>query len=111
LDADWDNLIEKITDDFVFLPPDQPIVEGKDATRRWLAEFPNITAMTSTNVVTEGRDDFAWVRGTFTMTVEPEPGKPLSMTGKWMSNYRKQADGSWAYGSLIWNSDEAATAG
>ena len=34
LDRDWDALVERLTDDVVFLPPDEPAVIGKAAGGR-----------------------------------------------------------------------------
>ena len=105
---EWDKWKEMLAEDIVFLPPDQQIVEGKKAVRAWIEEFPTMKEFTSKAVQVDGRDDFAWARGVFTMTVEPEPGAPVSMKGKWTSHYNKQPDGSWLYKSLIWNLDEPA---
>jgi ketosteroid isomerase-like protein len=109
LDADWGTLMEMMADDVVFLPPDQPIIEGKKDVRKWFDEFPPIRAFESQLVQVDGRGDFAWVRGTFAMTVEPEAGQPESMKGKWTGSYRKQSDGSWLMASDVWNFDEPPT--
>ncbi len=106
LDSDWDGFVDLYTDDAIVLPTDAPVVEGKKAARRFLDEWPPVKAYDVQIVKVEGRDDFAWAWGTFTETVEPEPGKSLSMKGKWTSSYRKQPDGSWLATSLIWNLDE-----
>ena len=111
LQQEWDKWKEMLADDVIFLPPDQRIVEGKNAVRTWMDDFPTMMKFTSAVAQVEGRDDFAWARGVFTMTVEPDSGGSLSMKGKWTSHYRKQPDGSWVYCSLIWNLDEPATAG
>ena len=98
--------MDRYTDDAVVLPPDSPAIEGKKAVRAFLDKWPSIKAYDAPIVKAEGRDDFAWVWGTFTETVEPEPGNSFSMKGKWTSSYRKQPDGSWLATSLIWNLDE-----
>jgi ketosteroid isomerase-like protein len=110
LKQEWDEWKELLAQDIVFLPPDQRLVEGKKAVRGWIEDFPIMKEFTSTVVQVKGRDDFAWARGIFTMTVESESGAPMSMKGKWSSHYRKQPDGSWLYGSLTWNLDEPPTA-
>ncbi len=35
LDRDWDALVERLTDEVVFLPPDEPMVIGKAAAADW----------------------------------------------------------------------------
>ena len=42
LARDWDGLLALLTDDFVFLPPDVPIVAGKEAMRAYLEAFYRI---------------------------------------------------------------------
>jgi ketosteroid isomerase-like protein len=98
--------MELVADDFVWLPPDEPIVEGKDALRAWVEKFPPIKKFSSTLVRAEGRDDFACPRGTFAVTVESKSGESLLMKGKWTRSYRKQPDGSWLCASDTWNLDE-----
>jgi ketosteroid isomerase-like protein len=62
-----------------------------------------------TPIRVEGRDDFAWVRASFSVTLEPEPGKIVPMKGKGILVLRKQSDGSWLCATDIWNFDEAVT--
>jgi ketosteroid isomerase-like protein len=103
---DWDRELETLTDDVVFMPPDVPALEGKDAIKEWLDGFPPIKAFNTVFVDAEGRDDFACARGKMTMTVEPESGKLLSMSCQWICSFRKQADGRWLCVWDTWNMDE-----
>ncbi len=109
LAANWDKLVETYTDDVVFMPPDEPIIEGKEAVKAWLERFPPIKSFDTVLVQAEGRDGFACARGTMAMTVEPESGKPLSMSCKWICSLRKQADGRWFCAWDAWNLDEPMT--
>jgi len=111
LDADWGGFAGLLTDDFVFMPPDLPIVDAKQAAIAWAREFPPMKKFNSILVRAEGRDDFASTRGTYTMTVESEPGRPASMKGKWTCTCRKQPDGSWRVASNMWNVDGPLAAG
>jgi ketosteroid isomerase-like protein len=111
LRADWDALVALLTEDAVFLPPDQPIVEGKPAVREWFEAYPPINAFTSSLVAAEGKPDLAWGRGRFAMTVEPAPGQAVAMQGKWAATYRKRGDGGWLCASLTWNLDAPLAAG
>jgi ketosteroid isomerase-like protein len=56
------------------------------------------------------QSSFAWAWGRYNMTAESEPGKPMSLKGKWTATYRRQAGGSWLMASDIWNLDEPLTA-
>jgi ketosteroid isomerase-like protein len=110
LKADWDKVLDMLTDDVVHLPPNEPLIEGKKAAGRWLNEFPPIKTFETQLAQADGRDDFAWARGVYNMGVEPEPGNSLSMIGKWSLTFRKQPDGSWLMASDTWNHDEPPTA-
>lgn len=105
LDANWDGFASLYTEDVVVLPPEQPIVEGKSAARAWLDTFPPIKRFSLELKHAEGRADLAVTRGTLDMTVEPTPGKRVTMTGKWTSVFRRQPDGAWRCALDIWNTD------
>ena len=105
LRADWDGMASTLTDDVVYLPPDQPIVQGKKAVLAWLASFPPVRIFKNKVEYTEGRGDFAWTRGTFEITFEPNPGNHIAMKGKWAATCRKQTDGRWLVASDTWNTD------
>jgi ketosteroid isomerase-like protein len=111
LEGAWDRLMDLMTEDIVFLPPDEPIIEGKSAIRAWFDQFPPIKAYTHQLADVDGREDFAWARGIFTVTVEPEPGKLQSMKGKVVITSRRQSDGSWLVASDMWSLDEPVTEG
>jgi len=44
LGRDWDGLLAMCTDDVIFLPPNEPTVQGA-GVRRWLDDFPTIREM------------------------------------------------------------------
>ena len=100
-----DGILSMLTDDVVFLPPGQPIVEGKKAVEAWLSAFPSIRSFNPRVVKAESSADFAWARIAFEMTVESSPGKLTSLIGKGTCTYRKQADGKWLIFSDVWNFD------
>jgi uncharacterized protein (TIGR02246 family) len=110
LNKDWDKFASLLTEDAVWMPPDQPIVVGRKAVRVWVETFPSIKAFRSALESAEGRGDLAWARGTFDMTVEPAPGQRLAMKGKWSGACRRQSDGTWLLASDIWNTDHPISA-
>ncbi len=103
LDRDWDTLVERLTDDVVFLPPDEPRVIGKAAVAEFLEAFPIMTRFSASIDGADGRADHAALRGAFDMTVETDEGE-ARMVGKWLATYRKEG-GRWRCATDCWNLD------
>jgi ketosteroid isomerase-like protein len=107
LAGDWEHVMTLLTDDAVWMPPDQSVVMGAPALRAWFDSFPPITAFTSNIETADGRGDFAVVRGSFFLALEPAPGQHIQTKGKWVGWYRKE-DGKWRCSLDIWNADQPA---
>ncbi len=103
LDRDWDALVERLTDDVVFLPPDEPTVIGKTAVAHFLEAFPTMTRFRTSIDGADGRADHAELRDAFDMTVETDEGE-ARMVGKWLATYRKEG-GRWRLATDCWNLD------
>ncbi len=106
LDRDWDTLVERLTDDVVFMPPDQPAVIGKAAVADFLEAFPILTRFSASIGGADGRADHAALRGSGAMTMETEDGE-TRMVGKWLATYRKEG-GRWRLATYCWNLDAPA---
>jgi uncharacterized protein (TIGR02246 family) len=93
-------------DDAVIYPPNEPAVKGRAAIRAWLEKFPPITEFKLNNEKVEGREDLAYVLGTYTMTITP-PGAPgpVKDSGKFVTVVRRQRDGSWLGAVDMFSSD------
>jgi uncharacterized protein (TIGR02246 family) len=93
-------------DDAVICPPNEPAVKGRAAIRAWLEKFPPITEFKLKNEKVEGRDDLAYLLGTYTMTIAPSgaPG-PVKDSGKFVTVVRRQPDGSWLCAVDMFSSD------
>ena len=91
--AAWASLF---LDDAIVNPPNEPTVKGRAAIRAWLEKLPPITEFKLNNDKVEGREDLAYVLGTYTMTITP-PGAPgpVKDSGKFVTILRRQADGKW----------------
>ncbi len=109
LAKDWATLAALYVDDAVLNPPNEPAVKGRAAIRAWMEKFPPITDFKASNVRVEGRDDLAYVLGTYTMAIAP-PGTPgpVKDSGKYVEVRRRQADGKWLIEVDIFNSDQSA---
>jgi uncharacterized protein (TIGR02246 family) len=93
-------------EDGVLNPPNEPSVKGRAAIQAWLAKFPPMTAFKLENVKIEGRNDLAYVLGTYTLTITP-PGAPAPITdsGKFVEIRRRQSDGRWLVAVDMFSSD------
>jgi uncharacterized protein (TIGR02246 family) len=93
-------------EDAVLNPPNQPAVKGRAAIQAWLERFPPMTDFKLENVKIEGRDDLAYVLGTYTLTIVP-PGAPGAVkdAGKFVEVRRRHADGRWLVAVDMFSSD------
>jgi uncharacterized protein (TIGR02246 family) len=108
-----DKLVAHYTDDAALLAPDMPIMKGKDAIRTGLTAMfadPNASlSFTTTDVQVAKGGDLAYSQGTYSMTMSnPKTKKPETEQGKYVTVYKKQADGSWKAVEDINNADAPA---
>jgi uncharacterized protein (TIGR02246 family) len=83
-------------DDAIVNPPNEPAVKGRAAIRAWLEKLPPITEFKLKNDKVEGRDDLAFILGSYTITLTPPGARgPVTDTGKFVTILRRQADGKW----------------
>jgi len=106
--ARWASLY---TEDAVMMPPNSPVVEGREAIESWLAMLPvTITDAEGTALEVAGAGSVAYVRGTYSMSLQI-PGLPESVPqqGKLLQIYARQPAGSWLLARDIWNANASAT--
>ena len=90
----------------VFMPPNQPAVEGRAAIRAWLAAFPPMSDFKTQIVEIDGVGDLAYIRGTYSLTIAAAGRTPaMSDHGKFLETRRRQSDGRWLVTADIFNSD------
>ncbi len=97
------------TDDAVFMPPNAPSAVGKEAIQSWYQTlFDQFTfQLTISRAEAEVADDWAFARGTYTLKLAPKAGgEATEDTGKGLTIWKPQPDGSWKIAREIWNSDE-----
>lgn len=106
LAGDWAAVAGFYAGDALFMPANESAVEGRAAIQAWYEALPTMTEFAVRPVEIDGRGDLAYVRGAHSITLTPE-GVPESIqdTGKYISNLRKQPDGSWLAVVGITNSD------
>ncbi len=104
--GDWDTAANLYTTDTVVMPPNMPLIEGREAIKTFLENFPPIKEISFTPLEIDGYGDIAYIRGTYTMMIQPEGApEPIHDTGKYIEIKRKQEDGSWLTAIDIFNSD------
>ena len=98
------------TDDAVLLPPNAPIVTGKEAIRAFVSKLlssPGYAGSWHTTKIEVSRSgDLAYSYGPEETTVNDAEGNPVTDQQKWVAVWKKQPDGSWKCAVLILNSDQ-----
>lgn len=113
--GDIDKVLAVFTDDVVIMPPNEPVLVGKEAVRSWLQEmykqFKIEGTYTSASDLTV-TGDWAFERMAITLKLTPTGGgAAVEDVGKGFHVYRRQGDGSWKIAQDIWNSDKPVPGG
>ena len=97
------------TDDALVMPPNSPVLQGKDAARAmWKAMFavPGFGGgWKATKVEVAKSGDLGWTTGPYEITETDANGKPMTDKGKYLAVWKKQADGSWKCVADMFNTD------
>jgi uncharacterized protein (TIGR02246 family) len=110
---DLDKIVSHYADDADVLNPDMPIMKGKDAIRAgltgMLADKNLSLSFTTVSAQVSKGGDLAYTEGTYSMTTtNPKTKRPVTETGKYVTVYKKQADGKWKAIEDINNADAPA---
>jgi ketosteroid isomerase-like protein len=94
--------------------PNSPMMTGKDAIGKALKEAmadPNWSlALQPVQVEVSRSGDLGYTRGTYVLTAtDPASKKAVTEKGRFVTIFRKQADGSWKAVQDINNADAPAT--
>ena len=106
---DVNGAVANYADDASWLPPNAPIVKGKDAIRAgWAALLasPGLTIdwqITKLEMARSG--DLAYTLYSYQMSLQGPAGKPIADYGKDMAVWKKQQDGTWKMVAETFNSD------
>jgi uncharacterized protein (TIGR02246 family) len=100
-------------DDASFFPPDAPVLTGtaaiKAAMESMVADQAFSLSFASTKVQVAKAGDLAYSQGAYTMTMTaPKSKRVLTETGKYVTVFKKQADGGWKAVADIINADAPA---
>ena len=108
---DGAKLADFYTDDALLIPPDEPIVRGKQAIAEWYDnEFKKAPPIENPKVTLEKIEFFAnlaLIRGNFILKFESETAdKPIIQNLRFISIWLKQPDGNWKFYCDIWNTND-----
>ena len=111
-DKDADKWASYFADDGDGFYPGMAILNGKQAIKAAMAPYfsdPNFSlSFEATRVEASKGGDMVYTQGTYTMTAtSPKTKKPVTDKGKYLTVYRKQADGSWKAIADTFNSDSS----
>ena len=107
LAKEWETVSALYADNAVLYPPGETAVKGRPSIEACLAGLPKMTDFTVRTTSVEGRDDLAYVQGTYTMTiVAPGEPKPIQASGYFLEIRRKQPDGRWLIAVHMLNAHE-----
>lgn len=94
--SDWNAVTSFYADDAVTLMPNADMTRGSAAIRQGFNAMsgmsPNLR-ITTDRVVQSG--DLAYETGTYQMTMTPSGGTTTNDRGKYLTVWRRQADGTW----------------
>lgn len=105
LAGDWTGWANLLAEDAIFLPPNGEPVVGRQAIRDVMSAFGRVAMFEVPIDEIAGADGVAYAVGRFAFAMKPGSALPGSESGKWITTYRKQADGSWLIHANIWNSN------
>jgi ketosteroid isomerase-like protein len=101
-----DTILNLYAENSVFMPPNEPIIRGKDALKHFYEELFKRGATNLRMDIAEvsGHGPLAYQSGTYEMDLKPETGTPGRDRGKYLFVLRKMQIG-WKYEYTMWNSD------
>jgi ketosteroid isomerase-like protein len=107
-----DAFAAQVMDDASLLPPDAPLAQGKEAIHAAMAgleAMPGFSVTWSPSAADVGSGgDLGYTRGTYEMHVESSEG-PVTINGKYLTIWKKQADGTWMVTADMFNADGPPT--
>ena len=109
--GDVQAILDIMTDDVVFLPPNDTAKVGKEEYHRWMAPFQAKYSISESLQSRELRvaGDIACEWGLFQETFTPKTSSsetpPIALDGKFLRIYHRQPDGDWKLARACWNTN------
>jgi uncharacterized protein (TIGR02246 family) len=106
--SDVEGMLSYWTDDAVVIAPGLPPVVGKNALREYVVSSLKIPGFKvswhSTDVQISGDKTLAYMFGENAVTMNGPDGSPVTVKGRAVTVWRREADGEWRCAVDIWNS-------
>jgi uncharacterized protein (TIGR02246 family) len=111
---DADGIAAHYADDGSLMIPNSPVMTGKDAIGKGLKDAladPNWSlALQPVQVEVSKGGDLGYTRGTYVLiATDPASKKPVTEKGRFVTIFRKEADGAWKAVQDINNAEAPAT--
>ncbi len=99
----------RYTADATFMPPNEPAVQGRSNIQAWFQKQMDGGEAALKLQPRESRisGDLAFEAGTYTLSMKPKSGQPMTDTGKYMIVMKKEG-ADWKISHDIFNSDMPA---
>lgn len=107
--ADAAAVAEWYSEDATLMPPDSPMLKGRDAIRSfWQGAMDmGVKGAQLETLEVEERDDIAYEVGRFELTLASPGGEGAKMRGKYVVVWKREG-GGWKMHVDIWNGDSPA---
>jgi uncharacterized protein (TIGR02246 family) len=106
---DLERVVAYFASDGSLLPPNLPPAQGKEAIHSvWsqlLASSGFAVSWQPTKVEVSQAEDLGYTVGTYELTMHDANGSPVTDRGKYVTVWKKQADGTWKVAADMFNSD------
>ena len=101
-----DYLMTFYADNAVLMPPNQPVVIGKEAIRSRFEGIDFTGELSSKEEDLQVSGDWAFMRLSYTESVTPQAGgETTTEIGKWVVILQRGERGGWTIATEIWNAD------
>lgn len=104
-----DEMIGYFLEDAVMLAPNEAMAAGKEAIRKMVGDMFAIPGFVikwrATKVEVARSGDLGYSLGTYELSMNDPQGTPMADRGKYVTVWKKQADGSWKVAVDMFNSD------
>ena len=104
-DKDVAKIVDLYAEDTTFMPPNRPIIRGKDSLKAFYQDLVSGANGLQLKVdEVSGSGQLAYQTGTYEMEVKNAKGQPERDRGKYLFILRSMG-GNWRYEFSMWNSD------